>query len=501
MSFPGKLYCEQGTLKIETSSAAPRIFFVEHSGFHSFIQQDAAQWLDVLASSGVNGVRVSGFWPFGKGHEEEPFAKTETGYDLHTLNESYFTHLQEWVAYAAAKGCVVIFDLFDAWGILKPNIAPYHPFYPLTGRSLLRFTNLQNPFLWNSQKQYVQRVVEALLPYQNVILGIMNQFTGHAQWHYDMSTYVRSLAPNHLIAGSKEDSSALSDPLVDIWLVQTGSYDFETGRPHVAEDVNALRQTVGGQKIIGFSTSGFGEPGKAFENPTDMRRLAQDAVNAGIQLFGFLDHQAYDVVGEGRIERLNTQTYHAISETFQPTFFEASSAEMSGRIINPAAVRPPVTPGNAAFEEELNKYTDRLDVFSVSALPSNHPQSIVEHGGKAIPSNLKQGFLCFGQYRTGYPTSALRAIFSILIDNNSADDNYILILDVYDHQSDRVIGKRLITRKDFDKANEFCMFTMDFTPPSVEANLEFRIYYMGHAYVLADKIGVVHQKNVVRTRR
>lgn len=138
-----------------------------------------------------------------------------------------------------------------------------------------------------------------------------------------------------------------------------------------------------------------------------------------------------------------------------------------------------------------------LDIFSVAELPSTHPGAIVEQGGKAIHTTAEQGFLCFGQYKQGYPVMPLQAVFSILIDNNTEDDRNILILDVYDHHSDRVIGKRVITRRDFAKANEFCLFTFDFMPPSQQANMEFRIYYMGHAYVVANKIAVIDPAKVM----
>jgi hypothetical protein len=141
-----------------------------------------------------------------------------------------------------------------------------------------------------------------------------------------------------------------------------------------------------------------------------------------------------------------------------------------------------------------------LDVFGVATLPSTHPAAFIERGGKAIHTTTQQGFLCFGQYKKGYPVMPLQAIFSISIDNNTMDDRNIFIIDVYDHHIDRVLGKRVITRKDFEKANEFCLFTFDFTPPSNEANMEFRIYYMGYAYVLADKIAVIDPAKVSITQ-
>lgn len=133
-----------------------------------------------------------------------------------------------------------------------------------------------------------------------------------------------------------------------------------------------------------------------------------------------------------------------------------------------------------------------LDVFSAANLPSTHPAAFAERGGKALRATTTQGFLCFGQYKQGYPTKPLQAVFSVLIDNNTADDRNILILDVYDHHSDRVLSKELITRKDFATVNDFCLFRFDFTPPSPQANMEFRIFYLGgNAYVRVDKIAVI----------
>lgn len=106
-------------------------------------------------------------------------------------------------------------------------------------------------------------------------------------------------------------------------------------------------------------------------------------------------------------------------------------------------------------------------------------------------NSKNQGFLVFGQYRQGYPLQPLQVVFSLKINDNATDDWYVLILDVYDHTSDRLLGKRVLTRKDFERANAYCLFSLDFIPPSPAANMEFRIYYMGGAAVCADKIAVL----------
>lgn len=134
-----------------------------------------------------------------------------------------------------------------------------------------------------------------------------------------------------------------------------------------------------------------------------------------------------------------------------------------------------------------------LDVFDVSQLPSTLSSSsvFVEQGGKAVRNTPEKGFLCYGQYQEGYPQIPLKVFFSIWINDNSANDQNIAILDVYDHHSDRVIGKRVITRKDFQVPLDFSLFEFDFTPPSDRAKMEFRIYYMGDSSIIANRIVVI----------
>lgn len=135
--------------------------------------------------------------------------------------------------------------------------------------------------------------------------------------------------------------------------------------------------------------------------------------------------------------------------------------------------------------------TGFLNVAHAATLSSTHPGVFLEQGGKAIRVTSEQGYLCCGLYCENYPQRPLQAMFSLLIDNNTADDQYILFVDIYDHRSQRVVGKRLITRKNFPKANERCLFAVDFTPPSPQANMEARVLYMGHSYVRLDKIAII----------
>lgn len=455
----------QGHLLASPRSSNPRIVLVEQFGFNHYLDNTIFAALDRLAECGVNGFRVFGFWPFGLGQEREPYLKINGKYDLNRFDEEWFAYQQQWVQYAKQRGILVYIDLFDPCGLKAHwGCAEHHPYYQITGTNPSKLSDLSNSRLMEIETAYVKKFISAVND-EHVIWSPMNEFGGDKRWHHRLSALIKQLAPRNLVAASHETSPATDDPNVDIWAVHSGTYDFKTGTPHVPQDIAALRQKVGQQKILTFSTDGFMPSGMFRENPDDMRRLAQSCRDANLQMLCFLDQKAYSSSRQerGMLAQLNVDTYRALVEEFAPTPFVEQ------------------TPLPAGF----------LDVFRVASLPSTHPQVTFEDGGKGIHHTLQQGFLCFGQYKTGYPTMPLKAFFSIRIDDNRSDDRNVLILDVYDHHQDRVIGKRLLTRKDFPLANDFCLFEFDFTPPSMQANMEFRIYYMGAASVVADKIAIV----------
>ena len=83
-----------------------------------------------------------------------------------------------------------------------------------------------------------------------------------------------------------------------------------------------------------------------------------------------------------------------------------------------------------------------LDIFYASELLSLHPKARNEHGSKVIDATPETGYLCYGQYREGYPVKPLQAVFEISIEDNSKNDQACLVLDVYNHHNDRVLAKK-----------------------------------------------------------
>jgi hypothetical protein len=537
MAFPGKMYREGNRLKVQNFSGDPRLFFIEEFSLIHYLNDEIFPWMDKIVTCGANGFRTLGIYVWDKGQEEEAFVKVGSGYDLNRFNEPFFDYMKRWAKYAYERGVVIHYDLFDNCLFWVPEYTQYDPFYSLVRGDINAFTDLNNATVMNAQKRYVQKVVETLKPFPNVIFGVMNEYLGNhtGEWHYEISRYIKSLTSDHLVAGSTQESPGAPDPCVDCWAVHTGNRDFlTTGVPRAAEDLDKLRQETGPNKVLGWSNDGFGDDGPR-ETPDDMRRLTYNAMSRGLQLLAFMDHKAWIPV-PGKLGPLNEATYRAMAEVFQPApppqFKPAIQFKLDDLFYTsltkknvPADVLKKLEAlknkeytteaellkalevaigkdKTTQYKSLLLKYASvnrtpegYLDIFSVASLPSTHPGAFVDRGGKAIRATTEQGFLCYGQYKKGYPTIPLQALFSIQIDNNTGDDRNILILDVYDHQSDRIIGKRLITRKDFPKQNEFCLFRFDFTPPK-DANMEFRVYYMGYSYVLVDKIAVINPAEV-----
>lgn len=476
-------FAKEGTqLMLRDTGQPVRLFVVEHFGFSHYPNGDMLRFIDAVANNGGNGVRVFGFFPFGKGREEEPYPRVGGGFDLERFNETYFQYVQQWADYAYRRGLCVLYELFDSVGLKISSISQYHPFGQFNNGDLRAFSDMANYLLVRHQKAYLDKVVGLLKNYPNVIFGLMNEYVGSREWHSEMARHVKSLAPNHLVSGSEEGSPAVGDSYTDIWTIHTGHYDFGNCRPDIRRDLAELRPRCG-QKILSYSTDGFGSQGIACETPAAMRVLAEEVVNNGLQMFRYLDTQAYvgrddagneyppgewirreEAYESSDVGRLNLETYAAIASAF--------------------------TPSQLPVQETEDLPEGFLHVFNVLYLEATHPEVLTEKGGKAVAATMTQGFLCRTGQIAGLPAQPLEAVFSVFIDNNTFDDSVVLIVDIYNPVEQRVVVNWAVTRKQMAQANAFNVLKLPFTPPP-SSQLQVRAYYFGYAYLAIDKIAIV----------
>ncbi|WP_233261526.1 GxGYxYP domain-containing protein [Vitiosangium sp. GDMCC 1.1324] len=98
-------------------------------------------------------------------------------------------------------------------------------------------------------------------------------------------------------------------------------------------------------------------------------------------------------------------------------------------------------------------------------------------------------FLVYGPYATNIPTGNNTAFFNLLIDNNTANNDVMVTVDVRDNTTGTVLAQRDITRTEFKSPSTFIGFDLPFNNPVAGHGLEFRVYWYGRAYIKVDSVG------------
>ncbi|HEU5097586.1 MAG TPA: hypothetical protein VFU22_00970, partial [Roseiflexaceae bacterium] len=109
-----------------------------------------------------------------------------------------------------------------------------------------------------------------------------------------------------------------------------------------------------------------------------------------------------------------------------------------------------------------------------------------EDGWAASTAADPEGFLQYGPYTTTVPVGDHVVTWTLLIDNNTADDLPIVRLEVVDSASgEKILASRVLTRKEWTSANQYQWFSLPFTVDQASGShpLEFRVYWYDHAYV------------------
>lgn len=101
------------------------------------------------------------------------------------------------------------------------------------------------------------------------------------------------------------------------------------------------------------------------------------------------------------------------------------------------------------------------------------------------------GHMIYGPYTTGAPVGSHVAAFRMLVDNNSADNSAVVLLDVWDSTASTQLAARQLYRTDWKAASRYQVFELPFSLSSASVGhaLEFRVYYQQTSYVRVDKVG------------
>ena len=99
------------------------------------------------------------------------------------------------------------------------------------------------------------------------------------------------------------------------------------------------------------------------------------------------------------------------------------------------------------------------------------------------------GHMIFGPYVSDIPGGNRTAEFRLQEDNNTANNDEVVKLDIYDITANTVLNNSIVTRGQFSAANAYQDFNLTFGNTAGHL-LEFRVYWLDKSYVKVDKITV-----------
>lgn len=104
------------------------------------------------------------------------------------------------------------------------------------------------------------------------------------------------------------------------------------------------------------------------------------------------------------------------------------------------------------------------------------------------------GFLSFGPYETRLDPGEWTVVWSMMIDNNTINNENVVRLEIYEPDSNTVIAEKNISRNDFEFASALQHFKMSFKNIYLGSRLEFRVFWYDTAQISLRDISVYKQE-------
>lgn len=98
--------------------------------------------------------------------------------------------------------------------------------------------------------------------------------------------------------------------------------------------------------------------------------------------------------------------------------------------------------------------------------------------------------MIYGPYDASIPSGPNVAEFRMKTDNNTANNDAVVDIDVRNATTGAILASRTITRQQFTVASEYVNFTLPFNMPAINQAIELRVYWRGTAYTKVDWVAV-----------
>ena len=102
--------------------------------------------------------------------------------------------------------------------------------------------------------------------------------------------------------------------------------------------------------------------------------------------------------------------------------------------------------------------------------------------------------MVYGPYDTSLPAGPNVAIFRMKTDNNTANDDVLVTIDVRDATTGAGLASQNVTRKQFSVAGNYVDFSLPFSMPAEGHAVEFRVYWLGGAYIKVNSVSANRTK-------
>ncbi|UKS28310.1 hypothetical protein LOZ80_05070 [Paenibacillus sp. HWE-109] len=141
---------------------------------------------------------------------------------------------------------------------------------------------------------------------------------------------------------------------------------------------------------------------------------------------------------------------------------------------------------------------DVIDTTTEYKYQSNGPQ--VSHSTGHLDKNNwivqtgvdhENDFMIYGPYATDIPVGINTAFFELAVDNNTANNNAIVRIDVRDNTNGQTLAARDVTRMEWNSndSNRLQNFNLTFNNTNAGHALEFRVYWYGGSFVRVGAVG------------
>ncbi len=172
--------------------------------------------------------------------------------------------------------------------------------------------------------------------------------------------------------------------------------------------------------------------------------------------------------------------------------------EMGGGLIH-EGISLPVDGGGTTIEAKrrltlpMGAPGGKVAGITFGASTLSHKIGRAESGGwSANTTNDQPNHMAYGPYATDWGGGSVQGVFVLMVDNNTADNNEVVVLEVHDADTDENVSRRSIARQQFRAPFQYQRFTVNGDLDGRAGHkMEMRLWWSGTSYVRLDKV-LVH---------